>query len=165
MNVLIVYGSKMGGTAGLAQMLGEALLRQGVAVDVHPASTATEVEDYGAVVVGSALYAGRWQKDARRFVKKSADVLSTRPVFFFSSGPLDDSATDHDIPPTRQVQGLMDRVGAVEHMTFGGRLADDAPGFVAQAMAKEHAGDWRDRTQIDAWAARIASRLRNSAAA
>jgi menaquinone-dependent protoporphyrinogen oxidase len=165
MNVLIVYGSKMGGTAGLARMLGEALERHGASVDVEPALEADAVEDYAAVVVGSALYAGRWQRDARRFVKKNTAVLSTRPVFFFSSGPLDDSAKEHEIPPTKQVLRLMNRVGTSEHTTFGGRLAADAPGFMAGAMAKEHAGDWRDPAQVEAWAHHVASRLRHDVVA
>lgn len=163
MNVLIVYGSKLGGTAGLARMLGAALEHEGIAVDVQPADRAGDVEDYAAVVVGSALYAGRWQRDARQFVKRNADVLGTRPVFFFSSGPLDDSASKQDIEPTRQVVRLMKRVGAVDHTTFGGRLAEDAPGFMAHAMAKDHAGDWRDPEQVGAWAQTIASQLRAAA--
>jgi menaquinone-dependent protoporphyrinogen oxidase len=165
MNVLIAFGSKMGGTAGLAEMLAIALERNGVNAEVAPAMVADHVEDYAAVVVGSALYAGRWQRDARRFVKQNTDVLRTRPVFFFSSGPLDDSATQKAIPPTRQVRGLMARVAAVDHTTFGGRLAEDAPGFMAHAMAKEHAGDWRDSAQVEAWAERVASYLRQHAPA
>jgi menaquinone-dependent protoporphyrinogen oxidase len=165
MTVLIAFGSKMGGTAGLAEMLAIALERNGVDAEVQPAIVANHVEDYGAVVVGSALYAGRWQRDARRFVKRNTDALRTRPVFFFSSGPLDDSATQHEIPPTRQVRSLMDRVNAVDHATFGGRLPEDAPGFMAHAMAKEHAGDWRDTTQVDAWAERITSYLHEHVAA
>jgi len=47
-------------------------------------------------------------------------------VWFVSSGPLDDSAGREVIPPTRQVEILMERVGAQKHFTFGGRLAPDA---------------------------------------
>ena len=42
------------------------------------------------MIVGGALYAFRWHKDARRFVKRHADELAGRPTYFFSSGPLDD---------------------------------------------------------------------------
>jgi menaquinone-dependent protoporphyrinogen oxidase len=164
MRALIAYGSKMGGTSGVAQMLGDALHDDGLVVDVLPASLANHVEDYDAVIVGSALYAARWQRDARRFLKHNTARLRERPVFLFSTGPLDDSATEKEIPPTHQVQRLMARVGAVEHVTFGGRLPEDAAGFPASAMAKDHAGDWRDPDQIRGWAHHVASYLREQAA-
>src|SRR6185369_5914334 len=54
---------------------------------------------------------------------------------------------------------LMERVGALGHATFGGRLAPDVTGFPAQAMAKSHSGDWRDPARIRTWAFEIAARL------
>ncbi len=53
----------------------------------------------------------------------------------------------------------MDRVGAVGHTTFGGRLTPDAKGFPASAMAKKMAGDWRDEESVTLWAKAIAASL------
>ena len=92
MNVLIVYGSKLGGTAGLAHVLADALQSDGVTADVRPADADVDVMTYDAVVVGGALYAARWHRSARKFVKRNTSQLRERPVFMFSSGPLDDSA-------------------------------------------------------------------------
>ena len=164
MKVLVVYGSKRAGTAGLAEMLGVDLRARGFAVGVEDAAAMPPVSDYDAVVVGGALYAGRWHADARRFVKRNARELRRRPVFLFSSGPLDDSASDEDLPPTRQVRKLMQRVGAEDHKTFGGRLESDAAGFAAHAMAKEHAGDWRDSSEVNHWAAHLAAALHGATA-
>jgi hypothetical protein len=50
----------------------------------------------------------------------------------------------------------MERVGAVGHATFGGRLSPDAHGFPASARAKTRAGDWRNPARIRAWAVDIA---------
>jgi hypothetical protein len=80
-------------------------------------------------------------------------------VWFFSSGPLDDSADRRVIPPTTQVEILMERVGAQGHATFGGRLLPGARGFPASAMAKKHAGDWRHADPIRSWAIDIARAL------
>jgi menaquinone-dependent protoporphyrinogen oxidase len=44
-------------------------------------------------------------------------------------------------------------------VTFGGRLPADAKGFPASAMAKTHAGDWRDPERIRGWAAEVAMEL------
>lgn len=159
MKILVAYGSKREGTKGIAEMLASELGHRGCSTDVMPAEEVSSVEGYDAVVCGGALYAGRWHRAARRFVARNARALRDRTVYLFSSGPLDDSASGKEIPPTRQVRRLMRRVGAVEHKTFGGRLAADAKGFPAASMAKEHAGDWRDPAMIRAWADQIATHM------
>jgi menaquinone-dependent protoporphyrinogen oxidase len=152
MNVLVAYGSKRQGTAGIADVLAAELRRRGLDVELADADEVTSLDGYDAVVIGGALYAMRWHQDARRFVKRFTKQLRERPVFFFSSGPLDDSAGKDEIPPTRQVRKLMERVGAREHRTFGGRLLPDAEGFAAAAMAKDKSGDWRDEDDERRWA-------------
>jgi menaquinone-dependent protoporphyrinogen oxidase len=122
-----------------------------------------EVDDlsrFNAVIVGGALYANRWHRAARKFVKRHEDELRAMPVWFFSSGPLDDSAESRDIPPTKQVSMLMERAGARGHVTFGGRLSRDPRGFVASKMARKHAGDWRSRDHVWAWATEMSASLR-----
>lgn len=155
MKVLVAYGSKHGGTEGIAKVIGDTLATEGDEVDVQPARTVKSVDPFDVVVVGGALYANRWHKDARRLVRKHTANLRCRQVWFFSSGPLDDSAATEEIPPTSQVAKLIDQVGARNHMTFGGYLAEDVKGFPASAMAKDHAGDWRDRERIAEWARRL----------
>lgn len=159
MRVLVTWGSKRGGTEGIARTVGETLKAQGFNVDLLPARDAEKVAGFDAVIVGGALYGFRWHHAARRFVNRRLRNLRQVPVWFFSSGPLDDSSERGDIPPTLQVQTLMERVGALGHATFGGRLAPDARGFPASAMAKKHAGDWRNDGQIRAWATDIAEAL------
>lgn len=160
MRVLVVYGTKMGGTKGLAETVADTLRDESFDVVVAPAAEVDDVTGYDAVVVGGALYALRWHRDARRFVRRHRRALSQVPVWLFSSGPLDDSATEDDIPPVRSVRAAMDRVGARGHVTFGGRMPADATGFPAGAMARDNAGDWRDPEQVGAWARGIAASLR-----
>lgn len=159
MRVLVTYGSKRGGTAGIAEMVAETLQQHGITASVRDTRDVGELEGFDAFVVGGALYAGRWPREAARFVKRLGKRRRDAPVWLFSSGPLDDSASSGELPPTRQVAGLMARTGARGHTTFGGRLLPDAKGFPASAMAKEHAGDWRDPGQIRRWASEIADAL------
>ncbi|GAB3226374.1 flavodoxin domain-containing protein [Mycolicibacterium hippocampi] len=157
--ILVAYGSQRGGTAGLAAMIGDALTDAGHQVVVSPASEIATLEGADVVIVAGALYANRWHRDARRFVRRNRAALSDLPVWLVSSGPLDDTAAQGDIAPTRQVRKLMARVGARGHVTFGGRLSPDAKGFPASAMAKASAGDWRDAAQVREWVASIAGHL------
>lgn len=156
MRVLVTWGSKRGGTEGIARSIAEVLRQKGFEVELVASRDAMKVEGFDAAIVGGALYAGLWHRAARRFVTRRAKDLRGVPVWFFSSGPLDDSADRVDIPPTPQVKMLMNRAGAIGHVTFGGRLAADARGFPAAAMAKEHSGDWRNDARIRAWAEEIA---------
>jgi menaquinone-dependent protoporphyrinogen oxidase len=161
MLALVTYGSKMGGTQGLAEMVADAFRAEGFDAEVEPAREVDDVTPYDVVIVGGALYAFRWHRDARRFVKRHAAELEVRPTYLFSSGPLDESAAAGDIPPVKGVARLMRRIRARGHVTFGGRMPADARGFPASAMAKSHAGDWRDRDQVHRWVHLIAGEVRN----
>lgn len=152
MRVLVTFASKQGGTAGLAEWIGQALEHSGASVNVVPTDQVTDVESYDAVIIGGALYVFRWHADARRFVKTHAKALSHRPVWLFSSGPLDDSATEKEIPPVRSVRKAMDRIGARGHVTFGGRLL---PGSKSALPV----GDWRDHSHVDRWVKQIVDEL------
>lgn len=87
--VLVAYGSRRGSTAEIARWIGDVLHGLGLEAEVAEAATVRDVTAYDAVVLGGALYAGRWHKDARRFARRHATALSGRPVWLFSSGRLD----------------------------------------------------------------------------
>jgi menaquinone-dependent protoporphyrinogen oxidase len=155
MRVLVLFGSKRGGTQGIAETIGSALRELGLGVDVLPPGRAKHLERYQAAIVGGALYANHWPLRLRWYVRRHAAALRRMPVWSFSSGPLDDGAEREEIAPTESVRALLDRILARRHATFGGRLSSDVRGFPASAMAKEHSGDWRNEALIRAWAIEI----------
>ena len=152
MRILVAYGSKMGGTKGLAEMLGGDLKELGHEVEVVSGERVREVESYDAVVVGGAVYYFiSWHKNAKAVLRRHHKTLVNRPVWLFSSGPLDDSATEKDIPPIKSVQKAIERVGARGHVTFGGRLENESRGLPV--------GDWRDPNHVREWAEEIHGQL------
>ena len=44
-------------------------------------------------------------------------------------------------------------------VTFGGRLEPEPRSYMARAMAKKMAGDWRDPRQVHDWASTVAAEL------
>ncbi|MFC9679648.1 flavodoxin domain-containing protein [Streptomyces sp. NPDC056948] len=159
-NVLVAYGTTNGSTAEIAETVAEILRKDGLTAEARPARAVATTESYDAVVVGGGLYAGRWHKDARRFVRRHGKALAERPLWFFSSGPLDPSASERDIPPVPGVKRAMVRLDAREHVTFGGCLEEGAKGWVARMILRNgKGGDFRDFERIEAWAARIAHEL------
>jgi menaquinone-dependent protoporphyrinogen oxidase len=156
--VLVAYATKNGGTAGIADWIGRALTDAGATADVRPAAEVQDLHGYTAVVLGSGLYAGRWLRDATRFTRRHRAELRTLPVWLFSSGPLDSSAAERDIPPVSGALRIADGLDAVEHVTFGGRLVPGARGLIARLiLSKGKGGDYRDPHQVRAWARRIAA--------
>ncbi|MEV7794051.1 flavodoxin domain-containing protein [Streptomyces sp. NPDC087512] len=159
--VLVAYGTTNGSTARIAQDVAAVLRKEGTTVDAVPAGSVTDVTPYDAVIVGGALYAGRWHKDSRRFVRRHRHALSRRPLWLFSSGPLDPSASERDIPPVPGVRRVMARLDAQEHVTFGGCLEEGAKGFVARMILRNgKGGDFRDFPAIERWAARVAGEIK-----
>ena len=156
---LVVFGSERGGTAGLARMVGAELSKHGWTVIVQDAAQPAALRDLDLVVVGGALYMNHWHKAARSFVRHHKAALRELPVWLFSSGPLDDSARSGDIAPVAQVLELARTLEARGHMTFGGRLAPDAKGFLAHSMAKKMAGDFRDPEHVADWVRQIEHEL------
>jgi menaquinone-dependent protoporphyrinogen oxidase len=159
MRALVTWGSKHGGTAGIGQIIARALTARGIEVVAASVDDVAQLDGFDAVIVGGALYANTWPANVRRFVNRHVAQLRRVPVWFFSSGPLDDSAERQSIPAPTQVAVLAERVGARDHVTFGGRLEANVKGFPASAMAKTRAGDWRNPESIEAWAAALSGAL------
>ncbi|GLX01922.1 flavodoxin domain-containing protein [Microtetraspora sp. NBRC 16547] len=157
--VLVAYGSTRGSTAEIAEWIGRALREEGHQVDVVAAGDAADVRAYDVVILGGAVYARRWHKDARRFARRHAATLRALSVWLFSSGPLDHSAVEREIPPTPNVTRWCARLEVLGHVTFGGRLASDAKGFPASTMARSMAGDFRNPAHVTAWAKAVAREL------
>ncbi|MEY9941842.1 flavodoxin domain-containing protein [Streptacidiphilus sp. MAP5-3] len=160
--VLVAYASRNGATAEIAEWLA-ARLRDGEKdfdVTVAEVSDALDPTGYDAVVLGSALYEGRWLPSASRFARRHRHDLAHAPVWTFSSGPLDDSASRGDMVTTHSADCASRGLRARDHVTFGGRLSPDSRGWLAHAMVDGgHGGDFRDRARIDAYAAQIAAEL------
>jgi menaquinone-dependent protoporphyrinogen oxidase len=159
MRVLVTWGSKLGGTAGIASMIADELRTRGIDVVAVPADQAPSPAAFDAAIIGGALYANRWHRDARRYVERHAHALAKVPAWLFSSGPLDDSADQEALDAPRPVRALVERIGAIGHVTFGGRLEEHPDNAIAAAMAKKTHGDWRNPARIRGWADDIAAAL------
>jgi menaquinone-dependent protoporphyrinogen oxidase len=163
MTVLVSYATTGGSTAEIAEWIAEELRGAGLAVVVRPAANVDDLAGYDAVVLGGAMYAAGWHRDARQFAHRFAGAAVLPAVWLFSSGPLDFSADEADPPPPPQVAQAMRDLRAREHVTFGGRLTAQARGwlgFVARRMEDEgHAGDFRNPARVRAWARGVAAEI------
>lgn len=161
----VAYGSKYGSTAEIAEAIGTTLVEAGLDAEVKPAGEAKALDSYDAVVLGSAVYMGRWRREAARLLRRRRRELAERDVWLFSSGPVGEEGSVEDdnrwIRP-RPVERAAAAIHAREHVVFGGRVSEDVGGFVRRNMAKSSPPELRDRRDWDrirAWAEEIAAVL------
>ena len=160
MKVLVAVGSKHGSTREIADEIALMLDAAGLEARVIPAHEVTDVETWDAVVLGSAVYAGRWVKDARRLAERHAPALRELPVWAFSSGPIGDPPEPHEDPP--EFARISELVGAVDHRVFTGKLDRSELGLAEKAVVSALGapdGDFRDWQDVRDWAEGIAAHL------
>jgi len=178
MKLLVAYASKHGSTEGIAEFIGERLRTRGLEVDVRDVTALGEAGGYDAYVVGSAVYMFHWMKEARRFLSRNQKLLSSKPVWLFSSGPVGTSRTnakgqdllDAAASGPKEIGELRELVGPRDHRIFFGALDGSkltgATGLMYRmARRSEEArrsmpeGDFRDWNEIDGWARSISEAL------
>lgn len=172
MQALVVYASKYGATAGIAERIAATMTEAGVEATAVSAGEVTTVPDDGAVVLGSAVYLGSWLKPAQVFVTRQRDALARRPLWLFSSGPLPGAVVPDRVEEgspasaPKGVHELMDDLGARDHVVFDGALDPALLKGRDKLIRMTPAGkgllpevDGRDWDAIDTWARAIATEL------
>lgn len=164
--VLVVAASRHGSTAEIAAMLARGIgeSEAGKAAGITGVAIAAEQRPdpgaFDAVVLGSAVYAGRWLDAAREYAAAHAAALRARPVWLFSSGPIGAPVMPEDEP--HDAAPLSALTEARAHRVFPGRLDKARLSFGERAMAtamRAPIGDFRDWDEVRAWAAEIATAL------
>ena len=74
MSTLVVYASKHGATQGIAERIAAKLGEAGQEAEARPVEAVDHLIGYDAFVVGSAVYAAHWQKEASAFVRQNRAV-------------------------------------------------------------------------------------------
>ena len=160
--ILVTYATKHGSTAEIAQKIGDVIRQEGINVNLSPVEQVREVSSYQGVVLGSAVYAGQWRKEAAEFLELHEQVLAERPVWLFSSGPTGEG------DPVELMEGwsfpepllpLANRIQPRDITFFHGVLDPDKLGFAEKLIVKglkTPTGDYRDWKWITSWAKGIA---------
>jgi menaquinone-dependent protoporphyrinogen oxidase len=156
--IMVAYGTKKGSTGEVAGSIAGRLGERGLDVHLVPAAEADALDEYDGVVLGGALYMGRWHADARRFLKRHREMLTTLPLAVFAMGPL--TMEEKDVEGSRkQLDHALAKVPEVEPVAvaiFGGVVDPEKLHFPFSHMP---ASDVRDWDAIRAWADEVAEKL------
>jgi menaquinone-dependent protoporphyrinogen oxidase len=163
--VLVAYGSKHGATAEIAEAIGQAIQQAGFEVDVLSADAVDSLSAYRAIVLGSAVYAGMWRKEAINLLESQEEALARCPVWIFSSGPTGEGdpveLLDGWRLPEAQ-QAVADRVSPRDITVFHGNIDGEKLNLGEKLIVKAvkgQFGDSRDWEAIRSWASDIANTL------
>jgi menaquinone-dependent protoporphyrinogen oxidase len=168
--VLVAYATKYGATAEIAEKIGEVIEGEGLPMEVKPVKEVKDLTPYAAVILGSAVYIGRWRKEAVKFLENNEQALSKRDVWIFSSGPTEEGdpvelVDGWTLPET--LKPVAERVQAHDIAVFHGKLDPEKMNFIERTMIKNikvPTGDFRDWEMITDWAKRVADTLKERAA-
>ncbi len=80
--ILVVYATRSGSTAEVAEALAAEFRAAGMEVDVSTAASDPDPSQYAAVVVGGPMIMG-WHRQAVRYVARHRDALAARPTALF----------------------------------------------------------------------------------
>ena len=183
---LIVHASRHGGSAGIAERIGEVLQGAGVDITIARARDLPDPLPYDACIVGAGVYMGSWVEDGVKYLERYALELAAKPVWLFSSGPLPGSTKEPKTPITdpvemalgpaegpgsggrRKLEAAAAPIHPKDHKVFGGAFDPaDPPANLAERVVRMlpmskgilPVGDFRDWPAIEAWAKEIAATL------
>ena len=80
--MLVVYATKYGSTAQVAETVAEELRAAGCEAEARAAGDGASAAGFDAVVVGGPMIFG-WHKEALKYVQARRDVLAAVPVAYF----------------------------------------------------------------------------------
>jgi len=172
--ILVAYASKHNSTAEIARAVGAALCEtDGLQVDIRSVETVSDIAPYDAVVLGSAVYAGKWQDTAADFLRRYERELAQRPTWIFSSGPTgegDPKALMHGWVLPEPLRPIAARIKPRDIAVFSGKLDPADLTLFQRVLVKVvnasafRLGDYRDWSMIRGWARGIAQALQQQPA-
>jgi menaquinone-dependent protoporphyrinogen oxidase len=96
MKALVVYGTRYGTAAEIAEELARVIKEEGIEVDLVDARGIEDcdVSPYDLVVVGSGIKMGKWTKKSLKFLKDNKIALTDKKVaLFVTCGAANDEKT------------------------------------------------------------------------
>ncbi len=160
--ILVAYATADGSTNGVAEMIGSNLAAENMQVDILPVQSVAALEDYQAVVLGSAIHGGKWLPEAVTFLQINHHYLKQIPTAFFLVGMMVASKSESN---RNLVSQFLEEQRALVQPLSEGRFAGAMfPGkypfmtglgmrfFLAYCGLGMRGGDYRDPAAIRSWA-------------
>ncbi|MCB9451287.1 MAG: hypothetical protein H6672_07590 [Anaerolineaceae bacterium] len=172
MNVLLAYATTHGSSAEIAQFMSKVLQEKGHTAKVVNVEHINTIENYGAFILGSPIYAGNWMPEFSTFLKAFGSRMAAHPVYLWVSciRVLEENGQEHVLEFYLQ-HDLLREVKVREAATFAGKLNLEetdwnerwtlAARYDGGTWPSSFNGDFRNWEEIRQWTERVAEELHN----
>ena len=158
--ILVAYASKCGSTAEIADVIGQVLHEQGASVDVSPVDKVTDISEYQAIVVGSAIRMGKCLSEAKKFVQTHQKALQEKSSAYFAVClSLHEDSDEKRREAEHYLDALREMAEPQATAVFAGKMDFSRLSFLDRMivkMVKSPEGDFRTWEVIRVWAASLA---------
>lgn len=168
-HVLVTYASKYGATKEIAEKICKVLSEAGISTEMMSVEQVRDIDPYQAVILGAAVYIGKWPKEAVKFLQANEQILAGRMVWLFSSGPTGEGNPVQLLEGWQMPEDVKPAVSRIHPKgitVFHGHINPEKVNFIekwaVKSLVKKPMGDFRDWNAITAWTTRIGEVLRSS---
>jgi menaquinone-dependent protoporphyrinogen oxidase len=141
------------------------LCSKDVAGDTVLIKNANNIGSYQGVIIGGAVYMGKWMSEAADFVKQNKDALRKVPVAYFLVGMTLARHPEKRAEVLSYMDPILKAVPEIKPVgigTFAGAMDYNNLSWINKKIMKSKGspeGDFRDWNAIRSWAGGLASRL------
>ncbi len=160
--ILLAYATRYGSTEEVAEAISAELRNTGLEVVHQPVQQVQSLDNFEAVVLGTAIYSTRWHPDVHQFLSQYQEALKLLPVAMFALGPLSPDNTAK-LASRRQFDRELIRYPWLQPVAveiFAGKIDPAKLGFFERLVTP--ASDHRDWEAIRSWANALAVQLQQA---
>jgi len=162
-DVLVAYATRHSSTAGVADNIADVLCGLNHRVDLRYVENVSSIEDYDAVIVGSAIYEFNFLPVAKDFIERFKQPLAEKPVaYFFGCAALKEDTAKNQKAVLIYINPLLRKYPDIEPVDigrFGGSVdfsrLNDFDAMVINFIGVRENEDWRNWEKIGAWAEKV----------
>ncbi len=162
-NILVAYATRHSSTAGIADRISDVLCGLNHRVDLRYVENVTSIDEYDAVLVGSAIYEFNFLPVAKDFIERFKQPLASIPVaYFFGCAGLKEDTPKNQEGVMIYVNPLLRKypdIVPVDIGKFGGSVdfsrLNDFDTIIIRFIGVRESEDWRNWKKIGAWAEKV----------
>ena len=146
MKTAIIFMSKHGTTAKIAELLKSKLVNDGVQLFNLKNDEPKDLNEFGTIIIGGSIHVGSMQSKLRNFMKSSMNILQSKRVALYLVCM---DKTEKRIEQFDNAFPAKLREASIANGFMGGEFCFDKMNFLEKAIIKKISGKSENVSEID----------------